>query len=387
MFPIPHFPANNLNDELNTIELSCFSMLGIMEEEGWKCILIPFTMPPSLPYSCSGIIFEWPDFHLSSKAFRYAALALSSSIMETRKIYGPKIVAVDYLTKFYKYMRDAIEAKSIAEILFASCIMVMESWLKDDLPTLVTHFTGLSAAYSLVRDGGLSTTVMQTCFDMLFDTYFRQSPLDSTQVKVCRDIDTIIRTFLTIPAISGDPRVRPFLTRYLYFYMDHYLLERRTVMPSIEPFSAVSRLVEILPEIFRSYTTTPYVTTLIMAALDASLPWPWLSNTIMMHDICEKLPMPSNLGTMRDTQREALNYGLALVVGEIVGTNHSPALCIPKFNVPSGLILCRLCALVSAYYTDIGAVTYERFGLLPHLLWAGFALVNGLDPSGMQSAW
>jgi hypothetical protein len=46
----------------------------------------------------------------------------------------------DSLAKFYKYMGEAIEEKSILEIFIASYIMVIDSWFQvNDLQTLFTY--------------------------------------------------------------------------------------------------------------------------------------------------------------------------------------------------------------------------------------------------------
>ena len=383
VFAIPRISASILSDEPNSVEMHIYSMLEIKDlsdpYESRQIIFIPFTESYESGYAPRGIIISWPNFHLSSKVVRYAALTLSSAIMSSTT-YNSNGAGSDYLAKFYKYMRKAIEAKSTLEVFVASYIMVMDCWFQaKDLQTIFTFYKGMSTAYSLLIDG-VSATATYTGLNsrrlmlhlnwMIFETYFLQPPLETTEVTICQELDTVIRAFA--PSTGNDLVC---LNRCLRLYLDCYLLERRIRVPFIETFSVRSRILATLSDIFCLYPSIPGVSTVISTTLDASLPWPWLNNALAMNDVLEGLLVPDHLGnnSYLGALGMALDYGFALVIAEAVGVALLSTSCFPVFNVSPGLMLCRLCALMSAYHI-LRPSSLPQFDWLPYFLWAGLGL-------------
>lgn len=143
VFAIPRVSPRILSDEPNSFEIHLYSMLEICKFSDTsdsrslgQIIVIPNTGIYELYYHR---YVGWLEFHLSSKVFRYAALALAST-MQSPKTYDSNGAGSDSLAKFYKYMGEAIEEKSILEIFIASYIMVIDSWFQvNDLQTLFTY--------------------------------------------------------------------------------------------------------------------------------------------------------------------------------------------------------------------------------------------------------
>lgn len=393
VFAIPRISASILSDEPNSVEIRLYSMLKIENIPGpsdsGQNIFIPLTKSYMQSYHIDSVAVPWPDFRLSSKVFRYAALTLSSTITSSTT-YDSNGADSNYLAKFYEYMREAIEAKSILEVFVASYVMVMDSWFQaKDLQTIFTFCKGMSTAYSLLMDGVSATAtytvsnarrLMRGLDCMVFETYFLQPPLETTEVTIYQELDTHIRAWApsTWHDIIG-------LNYYLRLYIDCYLFERRTRVPFIQTSSIRPRILATLSEIFRRFSPVVGVSNkIISATLDASLPWPWLNDTLVMDDVLYELLVPDHLA--KDSYPRALwrtlEYGFALVIAEAVGGALLPPSCFPEFNVSPSLMLCRLCALASAYYT-LRLSDLPRYFWLPYFLWAGLGLVDGLEPAGI----
>jgi hypothetical protein len=126
VFAIPRVSPRILSDEPNSFEIHLYSMLEICKPSdtpgSWssgQIIVLPKIETYEPYYQGCQRYVGWLDFHLSSKVFRYAALALAST-MQPSKTYDSNGAGSDYLAKFYKYMGEAIEENSILEIFIAS---------------------------------------------------------------------------------------------------------------------------------------------------------------------------------------------------------------------------------------------------------------------------
>jgi hypothetical protein len=299
-----------------------------------------------------------------------------------------------YRTKFCRYMREAIDASSILEVFVASYAMVMESWYLDEhLQTLITHYKGMSAAYSLLSDGvsAAATTnysasycngLMQCSLIMVFDAYFLRPPFECTEFGQCQELDECIRTLIDAPATGRNSISRLWsLDRYLRFYVDYYLLLKRHQASSMETSDVRLRILAILSDIFQLIPFVSGVAEVINAALDPSLPWPWRGNSLIMDNVLDKILTKDEVGSS-EAARAAMIYGLAILIAETVGGSISPLQSLPEFNISPGLLLCRLCALVSSFdaQRDTGS---PLFDLLPRLFWAGVGLTDGVDSAGI----
>ena len=398
VFAIPRV-SPLLSDEPNSFEIHLYSMLEIWKfpdtpnsRSSRQLISIAITGTYKRYYQRS-LNVGWLDFHLSSKVFRYAALALAST-MQSSKTYDSNGAGSDYLAKFYKYMGEAIEDKSILEIFIASYIMVIDSWFQgNDLQTIFTYCKGMHVAYSLLTDGVSATATYPVSYirpfmlsvnDRIFENYFLRPPSETTELKLCEELDTLVRALQTSLAIGSDVDDLFTFNKYLRLYIDCYLLERRTLVPPIETSSFLPRIRATLSEIFRLFPSVPGVSKVISATLDATLPWPWFNNASGLNnvldellDVDERLDLDEFLEHKLSNQRaldQALLYGFALVIADATGGAPFPASCCPA---SPGLILCRLCALMSAK-----PGVFPQFKLLPYFLWAGLGLVDGVEPAG-----
>ena len=72
----------------------------------------------------------WPEFPLSSKPFRYAALAFASS---QRTGNDTNSDTLKYLAKFYKYTKEVIVASSLVEVAVASYTILLYAYRGHEL--------------------------------------------------------------------------------------------------------------------------------------------------------------------------------------------------------------------------------------------------------------
>jgi hypothetical protein len=167
----------------------------------------------------------------------------------------------------------------------------------------------------------------------------------------------------------------------LRFYVDYYLLLKRHQASSMETSDVRLRILAILSDIFQLIPFVSGVAEVINAALDPSLPWPWRGNSLIMDNVLDKILTKDEVGSS-EAARAAMIYGFAILIAETVGGSISPLQSLPEFNISPGLLLCRLCALVSSFdaQRDTGS---PLFDLLPRLFWAGVGLTDGVDSAGI----
>jgi hypothetical protein len=152
MFRIPPPTLGGLDEERTPLDLKYRALLRpetfLFESPRLEGLFICLSVDPSL----SGIFVPWPSFSLASKTFRYAVLALCTSMETTTAA-----ITLEYLAKFFKYMREAIQGSSVIEVLVASFAMTIRSvQIREPLEQVVVHFNGLSSAYSLPVKGALA---------------------------------------------------------------------------------------------------------------------------------------------------------------------------------------------------------------------------------------
>ena len=155
MFSIPRSMPPAPDDELTTID---FRYLGF---------LIPCTRPHPRVVNIHSrfevrkhsylvdVQFPWPNFPLSSKAFRYAALALSTASACISDYDNPDLFS--YLAKFYRYIKEAIDSSSHIEVIVASyAAMLCNFKMSEAFETTLTYFNGICQSYSqlLARRSG-----------------------------------------------------------------------------------------------------------------------------------------------------------------------------------------------------------------------------------------
>jgi hypothetical protein len=175
----------------------------------------------------------------------------------------------------------------------------------------------------------------------IFETYFLRPPSETTELRLCEELDTLIRASETSLAIGSDVDDLPIFNMYLRLYLDCYLLERRTRVPPIETSRVLPRIRATLSEIFRLFPSVPGVSKFISATLDASLPWPWLNNAAGMNNVLDELlDVDGDVDEFvehKQSNERALNQtflnGFALVIAEAIGGALSRPHVFPRLQV------------------------------------------------------
>src|SRR5277367_5447772 len=404
---VPRSVASVPKEDLTPFDMRCLSALSSCP---FLCpypppqagLLAPTTLHVELSKGIN-FVFVWPNLPLSSKVFRFGALALSVAVARSSTENAEK-VAPDYLRTLNHYTREAIDASSIVEVLVGSYAMILESWfMKRSLKTFILYYHGIYTAYSLLMqsvstffppsNSSLANLLMHYSNRIMFLAYFSRPPCHTNDLKSCLEIDDILRSQLSSRPIGCNTFERLYhLNGYLRFYLDYYLLARRVSVSDMQS-PDVSTILGILSKVCELVPSVPEVSKVINAALDDSLPWPWHENGEIMDNILVRIldsrrPPRSELGVDMNNQapESALVYGFAQVIMETVGGAAPELLSIQGFRISPGLFLCRLCALVSSYYCIKWPVRCAYFhALTRYLLWAGVGLLDSVHPTGTIS--
>jgi hypothetical protein len=116
---------------------------------------------------CKTLAFWWPEFPLSSKLFRYAALSIASSQYAGGKL---NLDTMHYLQNFYCTAKETMMVSSLREIIFASYAMQLYTIAASDEPltALLVHFKGMcEAVYALLSQELAPSQFLSTASSVL----------------------------------------------------------------------------------------------------------------------------------------------------------------------------------------------------------------------------
>jgi hypothetical protein len=334
----------------------------------------------------------WPNFTLSSKSFRYAALALWASYY-----YSPdSVLLLEYLDKFYKYIKQAFEAKSIMEVLVASyAVFICCFQTNEPLDTLFERFKGIcTAASRLLRetpnaanDPSAVITVNSALLGSLEVfrlAYSARDPNAIEEIDLLRDVHSTLqetshwlcthfrpgKTLSTELDFYGQLMG---LDYYFRFYLDHYLaLTQSTSLGNVEEISEVAAsLQQIICHITGFVPKMTKPPRLLDKAKSDSGDWPWLSHRSSPdHDI-----VPNTVDF--ESSHSALLYALALLIQQLLDSSGAHA--TNDSDISAASLLCRLCALAPS---QCGHHWLPSCPMGRYLFWAGLQLSRSVQSKG-----
>jgi hypothetical protein len=234
---------------------------------------------------------SWPDFPYTSKVFRFASLAFCTGLRNTNdwRIQG-------YLRLFHQYMHDAIDNKSVEEILFGSyAAMMFCVQMNYQFHDICILFGGICDTASLWRDKlqhhpGITEdlrtvdTVLFVSTETLRVAYFTsRDPLSDIDIDLIRGISENLQKVAGWHYRSPTPQPHFVkLTRldlYWKFYLDIYLFSMQHP-ERMEVLQATDSLHQVLRDIVALIDHMPEPRKLINFALKTnSQDWPWLTVT------------------------------------------------------------------------------------------------------------
>ena len=238
---------------------------------------------------------SWPSFPIDSKPFRYGSLALSSSYVRN----SPDPDRFNYLDKFYKYTKEAIEASSTVEVLVASYAVLLCSFRTNEALEIVLRF------FNGVRDTSLlfvpdssnascdlnayrtTNSVLLGSVKTLHFAYLKRD-LSATEDfdllwLVHNSLCKLLFRLFVPTSIRSLPIELDLLERlkeldyYMRFYVDLYLcvIEQHG---GREVAQVTASLRHILSEIIALVAQMDKSQKVIRDATDESFPWPWLND-------------------------------------------------------------------------------------------------------------
>jgi hypothetical protein len=326
-----------------------------------------------------------PSFTLSSKAFRYAYLAVAAA-QSTRPKTNPD--ALEYIGKFYTYGKEAIEKSSEVELIVASYMAMLHERMQgfDDpnrLGNIHLHFRGM---WNAVKRMGCRISpptilhrlviqrVCRASFVLITEKYLYKSQFgvraEDSQLpeKLQEALELTVDVICSDFPFQGTEVNRIYLLEDCFEeFLSNYLFLRTlptTSQTEIKTCAAARSLQQVIQKIIELVPQKRmYEDFLAMAGLRSSLS-PWESN--------------------RDEDSEDINYGWHgahyFIMSYLILDSAIPNLNIgtpqPVLNATS---LCRLYRMVRtlSYPTSASLCIVSR-----GLLWAGIILTRDVNAAG-----
>ena len=331
---------------------------------------------------------RWPNFTYASKAFRFATLAFGSSYYKPNN-YRP---TYNYLAKFHKYIKEAIEQSSLMEVLVASYAAVMCSLqIQEDLEKILKFVAGVCQTATLLQsDRQHSPNHLETIrtvdiillgsVETLRMAYFiSRDPCANVDIDLLGEMHTILQHVCTwhcgqFPYRSQLYETNTFarlvkLDLYMKFHLDYYLAVMSQSSSDNEILRATASLRQVLSQIIETVPQMPKAWKVFDIALDESRDWPWLTGQLFMEVPQENLDF--------ECLKTAFIFGFAWLLKEIIGEpeNHFYTDASSMYVAPA-IFLCRLYAL------RLSHITPEWRCIIRNIFWAGIGLRRGVDRAG-----
>lgn len=338
----------------------------------------------------------WPDFPLSSKAFRYATLALSTATASTSNSNYDSPDLFRYLAKFYKYIGQAIQSSSYIEVLVASYTAMLCGFKTGQpLETILIYFDGICQAYSQLvvgcSGGTLDSKLCFTITPLLLGSlrtlelaYLARDPCatgDQDLITQVRDslqglaLWLCSRSRFSLLPLAVNPTVRlEGLGYYLRLYFDDYLAAKRRHNHSGRP-AVTDSLRQVISEIMAIVPQMAKGRKLLQDAMDEGRDWPWLHNRAVNVRI-------NTWNIDLEGQDCALLFAFAAAIEDAINKSEADVE-IPECIVSPSLLLCHVSALI--WHETLG-IPCKSFSLTKYIFWAGLWLPSSVDGRGTSPA-
>ena len=380
----------HIDQQLQLSESLPFDIVSILQIRGIHGHVLgnPITMTMAIP---------WPEFPLSSKAFRYAVLTFASSQLEGDQ---NNTNTLEYLEKFYKYVNEAIEASSFTEIVVACYTILLYSYMShESFETSLIHFKGLSKVYSNLREVQSASAIRRlTQLDVLwrgglqailrkFWNRPQSKHLPPGEHSLLVDLFKVLRcTSYSLFPDSGvhDLSINSSYTRvetlgcYLSIYWDYYLALH--MLPSHERdaklfhcvrnsiYETLHQIIDLIPRLLNARE-------LLCQAREDVRSWR-PDSTILPTDYLDHSSIQFPHQFTFEDERAALLYAYAKLIHIFVS--------MPNGNsnrmIPSALLLCRLCA--SALTGHLPFKSPFGLQMTRYLFTVGLVLTKSVYPAG-----
>lgn len=337
----------------------------------------------------------WPQFTLHSRPFRFAVLAISSSILEGE---DNKIHTFTYLSQYYKFAQEAIQASSLLEVVAASYTILLYSYMGDEsFETLFVHFKGLSSGIALLHEKSGNEVkwvevLWRAGLQLLLRKFWKRNQfkyIPKGELELLIELYRILQertshSVFTDPSIEG-PWTNSSYTRLeilgccLSMYWDLYLAFQkvRSLERDVKLLrSLVESIKHTLEEILDLVRNLPNPRELLRQAEADVRSWWSESTEVPGEDMrSPKIHCPHQI-TFED-DRAALLYAYAKLIKIFI---QLPAHTDISCCVSSALLLCRLCApAVTGYLARSSPFALQ---MTRYLFWTGLVLQKTEHPVG-----
>ena len=388
-FAIPRsLPSASTDETMTSVDMkywqhiSEFHLMLLLREITGHVFGNPVPLTLTVPF---------PEFPLSSKPFRYAALALASSHKEGNAD------TLMYLAKFYKYMKEAIDASSIVEVAVASYMIVLYAYKGHEcFSTVLVHFKGMCHAFirlkqSKYRMGIREVPHMQTLWHGALQTLYlvfwgrphHTSPLQSEEFKLLGELDNVLQfssamlSSVDNSQIHSSWRTCEALGCYLAFYLDHYLAlrNRRAANKDIRRIPSITAsLHNILRQIIHLVPQIPEAREMLYQASDASSYWNCENDPVQSGSLAYHSTLNGPDYDFRDKQA-AMLFAFAKLIESVFVIDVNKTLAIT-----SAVFLCRICAMLFYQQSEVCCSRTRA------LFWSGLVLTKSSHPVGKKQA-
>jgi len=337
--------------------------------------------------------FPWPDFNLSSTAFRFAALAFASYVPESEI----STHTLRYLDKAYKYVREAVSSSSLVEVAAASYVILLYEYVSSEsLEKLLVLFKGLCSALMALQFATLppsDRTLLYNLWHNSVQAIRRASwALKEAKVSVSEQELSLLAEMHKILAstsfmfslLSSFDVTQPThacmdvetLESYLSMYWDYYLAVRNDIPNRLQDSQSSfgKRVVFIetsIREIF--HLIHFFVLQQPTAGLLITQATRHVSTETNFFDYPE-LVLPT--GAKYENVKAAVLFCWAKVLeNAMVRSTHSYG---NLAAVHSSIVLLRLCR--SGFF--LSPEGWSGYSITRSLFWCGLNLTNQVSPSG-----
>ena len=344
------------------------------------------------------IVLPWPQFPVSSKPFRYAALTFASALAGNKMSHDTCF----YLSRFYKYTREAIAASSLVEVAVASyAILLFHYSAADSFDHMFIHFEGICERIIHIQDRIFSDNLdflrelWESAFQAMQRVIWAGIPatweVTETELQKLFKVFSITRNMSFIEDgpdedindLTKEQRHArlDFLECLLAFYLDYYLALK--TYSDISKNSAFITLVgDSLRDVIRQIIRTMRGAVIVRSLLGLVTEDLYLCAAF---DILPTLSEQPNLvlpaEASYDDVKAALLFGWARLLNDfLIPVTTEPHDSVCSTRVTSSVVLWRLCRM--AFANDTFAQHPSGLSLTRALFWIGLSITKRESPFG-----
>ena len=337
---------------------------------------IDVNRPEASLRGCDIVSLPWPKFPLSSRAFRFAALAFASSNMEGDHTDSK---TPNYLAKFFKYIQEALQEKKFTEIGIACYTMILYHCITifDDpssFESMLTHLGGFCKVVIELKRRTMSND-QNNLFDVLWDAafhvlqhiYWARAKPNTQQLQqelfIVEKVHEVFQNFAVLHELALTPPIQDPAARSVPHYTPLTQFRRRSLCFYLDYFLTVRK--QSIIEKSTDWTQSPVVRSLRQTL-----------QKIQRESGMQDIPFRSSALPLENA-KAALLVAFAKLLEDVFFTSPNDKLQI----IHSAYALYRLCQTAILLPWS----NHQSLPLTRYLFWTGIFVTQAIDPVGMTT--